>query len=440
MNNVLFPLTPTPVQEADEGCKSARVQRPNRTQVELRPVDLEGLLPADHRARLVWEFVEGLDLGPLYAQIKAVEGHAGRPSIDPAILMALWLYATLEGVGSARALERLCEQHDAYRWVCGGVSVNYHTLAEFRVGHGEWLDTQLTASVATLLCEGLVDLKRVAQDGVRVRASAGAASFHRAERLGRELAEAEAQVAALRCEVHEDPAATARRLKAARQRAAEDRKKRVEEALAQLPEVAARKKAADRDKARVSTTDPEARVMKMADGGFRPAFNGQLATDTATQVIVGVDVSNVGSDLGQAAPMVEQIQARHGTCPDELLVDGGFVAHDDIVALAQPETGCLVYAPVPEPRDPSRDRHQPLPSDPEAIREWRQRMGTERAKQIYKHRAATSECVNAIARNRGLRQFLVRGLAKAKAILLWFALAHNLLRAVSLRQIAAQPA
>jgi len=438
-SDTLFALVPLqrPAEEVERG---PRVQRPNRMQVELRPVDLDALLPVDHRARLVWEFVEGLDLGPLYAEIKAVEGHGGRPAIDPAILMALWLYATLEGVGSARALERLCEQHDAYRWICGGVSVNYHTLADLRVGHGEWLDAQLTVSVATLLSEGLVDLKRVAQDGVRVRASAGAASFHRQERLERHLTEAEDQVAALRRELDEDPAATSRRRAAARQRAAEGRHQRVKEALAQLPEVAAKKKAADRDTARVSTTDPDARVMKMADGGFRPAFNGQFATDTATQVIVGVDASNVGSDLGQAAPMVEQIRARHGKGPEELLVDGGFVAHDDIVSMAQGETRCLVYAPVPQPRDPSRDRHVPLPSDPEPIRQWRQRMGTEPAKEIYKRRAATSECVNAIARNRGLRQLLVRGLVKAKAILLWFALAHNLMRAVALRRTAALPA
>jgi transposase len=436
MSDTLFPREPVGGR-AEDVKGGPRVQRPNRSQMELRPVDLDALLPPDHRARLVWEFVEGLDLGPLYGEIKAVEGHAGRPSIDPAILMSLWLYATLEGVGSARALERLCEQHDAYRWICGGVSVNYHTLAEFRVAHGEWLDAQLTASVATLVSEGLVDLKRVAQDGVRVRASAGAASFHRRERLEGCLAEAEAQVAALRREVHEDPAATSRRLAAARQRAAEEQRERVAKALAQLPEVEAKKKAADKDKARVSTTDPDARVMKMADGGFRPAFNGQFATDTSTQVIVGVDVSNVGSDLGQAAPMVEQIRARHQKGPDELLVDGGFVAHDDIVAIAQPGLRCLVYAPVPQPRDPSRDRHQPLPSDPEAISEWRQRMGTDQAKEIYKDRAATAECVNAIARNRGLRQFVVRGLAKVKAILLWFALAHNLMRAVALRRAAA---
>ena len=437
-DDALFPLSP-PVKVADESADSGaepRLQRPNRAQLELRSVDLDGLLAPDHRARLGWDFVQGLNLAPLYAGIKAVDGHAGRPAIDPAILMALWLYATIEGVGSARALARLCEEHDAYRWICGGVSVNHHTLAEFRVGHGEWLNTQLTTSVATLLSEGLVDLKRVAQDGIRVRASAGAASFRRRERLECCLADAEAQVAALQSEVDQDPGATSRRQAAARERASAERRERVKKALKQLPDVEAKKKAADKNKARVSTTDPEARVMKMADGGFRPAFNGQFATDTATQVIVGVEVSNLGSDLGELAPMVKQIQERYEQRPAEMLVDGGFAKHEDIIALAQPEVGCTVYAPVPEPRDSSRDRHQPLPSDPEAIAEWRQRMGTDQAKVIYKERAATAECVNAIARNRGLRQFLVRGQEKVKTVLLWFALAHNLMRAAALRSAA----
>jgi transposase len=441
MNNILFDLpSPDAPRQQPDVTAEPRLQRPNRAQLELRPVDLEGLLPADHRARLVWEFVEGLDLGPLYAEIKAVEGHAGRPPIDPAILMALWLYATIEGVGSARAIARLCEEHDAYRWLCGGVSVNYHTLADFRVQPVEDLDRLLTTSVATLMAEGLVTLTRVAQDGVRVRASAGAASFRRRPRLAAFLAEAEAQVEALRREVHDDPGATARRHEAARKRAAEERQQRVAKALAQLPEVEAKKKADEKGKARVSTTDPEARVMKMADGGFRPAFNAQFATATTAQLIVGVDVSHAGSDLGQLAPMAEQLRERYGQAPAEMLVDGGFAAHDDISAVARPEVGCTVYAPVPEPRDPTRDPHQPRPGDPEAIARWRQRMGTEEAKAIYKERAATSECVNAIARNRGLRQFLVRGLAKARAVLLWFALAHNLMRAVALRQAAAQTA
>jgi len=414
-----------------------RVERPNREQLELRSVDLESVLPADHRARLVWEFVAGLDLAPWYREIKAVAGHAGRPAIDPAILMALWLYATVDGVGSARAVARLCEEHDAYRWICGGVSVNYHTLADFRVQHAESLDQVLTTSVAALMAEGLVTLTRVAQDGVRVRASAGAASFRREPRLEGYLAEAAAQVAAVRQELADDPGATTRRQAAARQRAARERQDRVAKALAQVAELQAQKKAAERDKTRASTTDPEARVMKMADGGFRPAFNGQFATDTATQIIAGVDASNVGSDRGQLVPMTDQLHERYGQAPPEMLVDGGFVTLEAISAVAQPEVGCTVYAPVPTPRDPSRDPSQPRPGDSEAVAQWRERMGTDAAKTIYKERAATAECVNAIARNRGLQRFLVRGLPKIKAVLMWFALAHNLLRATALRQAAA---
>jgi hypothetical protein len=250
------------------------------------------------------------------------------------------------------------------------------------------------------------------------------------------LAEAEEQVEALRRELHDDPGATTRRQAAAQQRAATERRQRVAKALEQLPEVEAKKKAAERAHARASTTDPEARVMKMADGGFRPAFNGQFATDTAAQVIVGVDATNLGSDQGQLAPMTEQLQGRYGQAPAEMLVDGGFAKHEDIIAVARPEVGCTVYAPVPAPRDPTRDPYQPRPGDPEVIAAWRQRMGTAAAKTIYKERAATAECVNALARNRGLRQFLVRGLAKAKAVLLWFALAHNLMRAMALRRAA----
>src|SRR5712692_8606074 len=437
MTDTLFELpSPEAPRQGPDMQAEPRLQRPNRAQLEWRAVDLEGLLPADHRAGIVWEFVEGLDLTPLYAAIKAVEGHAGRPPIDPAILMALWLYATVEGVGSARALARLCEAHDAYRWLCGGVSVNYHTLADFRVQPVEELDRLLTTSVATLMAAGLVTVTRVAQDGVRVRASAGAASFRRRPRLEECVAEAEAQVEALRHEVHDDPGATTRRQAAARQRAADERQQRVAKALEQLPEVEAKKKATERERARASTTDPEARVMKMADGGFRPAFNGQFATDTAAQVIVGVDATNVGSDRAQLAPMTEQLQKRYGQAPAEILVDGGFVNHDDIVAVARPEVGCTVYAPVSAPRDPTRDPYQPCAGDPEAIAQWRQRMGTEAAKTIYRERAATSECVNAIARNRGLQRFLVRGVARVRAVLLWFALAHNLMRAAALRQAA----
>ncbi len=411
MSNTLFPLPPADeTREVPVSPTTPRVQRPNREQLELRSVDLDGLLPPDHRARLVWEFVEGLDLAPLYAAIRAVEGGAGRPAIDPAILTALWLYATLEAVGSARALDRLCDQHDAYRWIAGGVSVNYHTLADFRVAHGETLDALLTSSVATLVSEGLVTLTRVAQDGVRVRASAGAASFRGRERLQQHLDEAAAHVQALRRELEDDPAATSRRQAAARTRAATERQARVQQALEQLAAVEAQRQqardsSARRRTARASTTDPEARVMKMADGGFRPAFNAQLAADTGSPIIVGVDVINGGSDLGQLPPMVDQLRRRYD-------------------------------APVPQPRRGGRDPHQPLRRDSPAVAAWRERMGTATAKAIYRGRAATAECVNAIARNRGLQQFHVRGLTKVRVVTLWYALAHNLMRAVEIRRLA----
>ncbi len=383
--------------------------------------------------------MEGLDLSPLHARIRAVEGHPGRPPIDPAILVSLWLYATLEGVGSARALARLCEEHDAYRWLCGGVGVNHHTLADFRVDHVDVLDAMLSASVAALMADGLVTMERVAQDGMRVRASAGAASFRRGDTLDAALVEAEAQVAALRTELDDDPAATSRRVSAARERAARERAERVRRALGQLPavEAARRRNGKPTEDARASTTDPEARVMKMADGGFRPAVNAQLASDVASQVIVGVDVSDVGSDHGELRPMLDQLERRYARAPAAMLVDNGFVDLTEIVALSERHCGTILYAPPTTPRDPTRDPHVPLPDDPPAVAAWRTRMGTSEAKDIYRERAATAECVNAIARNRGLRHIPVRGLEEARTMLLWYALAHNLMRTVALRRAAA---
>lgn len=440
--NTLFLLPEVPPHESAAWPPEARarVQRVNRHQMEMRTVALDALLPEDHQARLVWEYVEGMDLAPLYEPIRAVEGRAGRDAIDPKILLALWLYATLDGVGSARQLDRLCSDHVAYQWICGGVSVNYHTLSDFRTGHTEFLDELLTQSVATLMHQDLVTLHRVAQDGMRVRASAGAASFRRRKTLAECLPEAQEQVEALREELEADPGASSKRQQAARVRAARERSERIRQALEELPDVESKKKPAERDKARVSTTDAEARVMKMADGGFRPAHNVQFASDTDSQVITGVDVVNTGSDQGQMSPMVEQHQERYGRAPDEVLVDGGFAKHEDIEKVSSPENGTEVYAPVQKPKKGDRDPHVPRPGDSEVIAEWRRRMGTPEAKTIYKERASTAECVNAIARNRGLRQFLVRGLAKVRAVALWFALAHNLMRAVALRAQAATAA
>jgi transposase len=442
-----------------------RVQSAVRNQVELRACDLDSTLPADHQARAVWAFVQSLDLQALYARIRAVEGSVGRAPIDPAILMSLWLYATLDGVGSARELDRLCDSCDAYRWLCGGVGVNHHTLGDFRVEHAQWLDGQLTRSVAGLLSQGLVSMTRVAHDGMRVRAHAGAASFRRRETLQQLMQDAQAQVQALKQEVADDPGAGSRRVRAARQRAATERAQRIDLALkamdvidknmsgkgkkartdtdrteAASPDQAAGEPSAEEQpneakhakkpkqpkEPRASSTDCDARVMKMADGGFRPAFNAQLAVDTETMIITGVDLINSGSDMNQMLPMHAQHQDRYARVPDEWLADGGFAKHTHIEQLEAQAT--KVFAPVLAPKDKLRDRYAPLPGDSQALSQWRERMGTDEAKLIYKDRAASIECTNAHLRNRGLQRFNVRGLMKARAVLLWHALAHNLKR------------
>jgi transposase len=398
---------------------------------------LDNLLDTDHQARVVWDFCRGLDLSDFYDRIRSRDGGPGRAAIDPRLCIALWLYATLEGVGSARALAWLCENHNAFRWVVGGVSVNHHTLSDFRVDHVEFLDQLLTHSVAVLREQGLVDLNRVAHDGMRVRASAGAASFHRRATLEECLTEAQDQVARLKEELDDDPSAPSRRHAAARDRAAADRAARVQQALARLPELEAKKTPAEKDQARASSTDPEATVMKMADGGYRPAYNIEYSADTASLVIAAVEVTTRGSDAGQITPLNDQIHDRHGAYPAEALVDGGFVRLEDIETAQSPPRGTTVYAPVPRPKDARRDRHEPLPGDSAQVREWRQRMGTEPAKTIYRQRASTIECVNAQARNRGLLRLLVRGLRKVKAVALWFAIAHNLACGLRLRAKAA---
>jgi transposase len=401
----------------------------------MRVSSLDAMLPEEHQARVVWDFVEGVDLTCLYESIRAVQGRPGRDAIDPRILMALWLYATLDGVGSAREVDRLCTDHLVYQWICGGVPVNYHTLSDFRTSNVELLDRLLTRSVAGLMHEGLVTMTRVAQDGMRVRASAGTSSFRRGKTLERLEAEAQEQIEALRKELADDPRAGTKRRRAAQERARRDRRDRIARARRQLPDIERKKPAEKKDQARASTTDPDARFMKMPDGGIRPAANVQMATDTASGIITGVDVSNNGSDKGQMGPMLQQHEDRYGQRPEDALVDGGFAARDDIDSASRSEPPTTVYAPVQKSRkDKSKNCYERQPGDTDAVAAWRQRMSTPEAQEVYKERASTAEWVNAMARNRGMQQFLVRGLQKIKAVVLWFALAHNLIRAAVLRR------
>jgi transposase len=415
-----------------------RVVKPVRNQLSLQPTDLEALVPEDHPVRGIWALVERLDLSAFYDEIAARGTTAGRPATDPAVLLGLWLFANSEGVGSARLLEKLCDRDAPYRWICGGVSVNHHTLADFRVKHGKKLDRILTQVLAALMKEGVVQLKRVAQDGMKVRASAGAGSFRRRQSLERCRKEAEEQVRKLRREVAGDPSASTKRVAAAKERAAKARVAAVDAALAELEVIEEQRAARDekkpsdakrRQEARASTTDAECRVMKMADGGFRPAYNVQLATDESGY-IVGAQVTNNGTDQPHVAPMLEEIERRTARTPAEYLVDGGFVTHQNIEAIS--ERGAVAYAPVPAARNDSIDRHVAKRGDSPAVAAWRVRMGTEKAKRVYVRRGVLAERTNAELRvHRGLDRLNVRGLAKVNTVVLLAALTLNVLKMVA---------
>ncbi len=398
----------------------ARLRRAERGQVEFRAASLDDLLPGDHLARLVWSYVSGLDLSALLSGIAAREGVGGHPATDPAILVSLWLYATIEGVGSAREVARLCESDVAYRWLCGGVSLNHHTLSDFRVGHADWLDGELTRGIAGLLAGGLIGLDQVAQDGLRIRASAGSGSFRRLPTLEKAQRLAAAQVERLKAEIEADPSAGQGRRAAAQRRAAAERLARLEAALAAMPQAQARKR---RNKgkppqARVSTTDAQARVMRMADGGFRPAYNLQLAAETTHGLVVGVAVSCSGADQDNLLPMVEQLDARYGRKPAAWLADGAYVGKRGIDRLAS--QGIELFAPTDGVAVPA--------DEPEstAVQAWRARMASPAGHTRYRRRAAVIEWVNAGCRNRGLYTVNLRGAAKLRAVGLWQALAHNM--------------
>ena len=421
-----------------------RMKSPDRSQVDPNPKRIDDLIPADHKARLVWQLVQELDLAPLYAGIRAVEGHAGRPATDPRVLVALWLYATEEGIGSAHELMRRCYDCDPYQWLRGGVDVNYHTLSDFRTAHLEWLKDQVVANVAAMRAEGLVDLKAIGQDGMRVRASAGNDSFKRQETLQRLLEEAEQQWDCLQQDFDQETGRSARQ-QAAQERSARERIERLKHAQEEVKKVAEareKRKKGDGASARASTTDPSARRMKMGDGGTRPAYNIEFATDLNNLVIIGADLINAGSDAGQMEPMVQQIEAEQAPLPQggEYHVDGGFVTMEDVESVGQ--RGVTVFAPpkeVEKQQQQGKDPYAPKRGDTPKVAEWRQRMGTAEAQERYKQRGKC-EWSNAQCRNRGLYQFVVRGLQKVKSVVLWFVLVHNLFRWVALRAERAKAA
>jgi transposase len=430
----------------------ARFIRADRVQTRWDFVDLEALLPSDHRARVVWGFVETLDLSPLYDAIKSREGEPGRPPPDPAVLLALWLYATIEGVGSARQLERLVERDVAYRWIAGGVPLNYHGLSDFRVGHVEVLDRLLSESVTALIAEGLVSLAEIAVDGTKVRANASRESFKTGSKLAQVEAAVEKRLTALKAEIESDPEASSRRKRAAQARAAQEVKERAERARAALDRVRAEKEkrakthpqdeAKKKSEPKASLSDPEARSMRFPDGAVRPAYNAQIAATPSEGLIVSVEMTDRRNDAGLAAPMVDDIVRRYGQTPEKLLVDTHYATSEDIAALAEHAAGPVkVFAPPPTERADVTprslaNRKSKRAREPESVKEWRSRMETQAGQEVYGLRKLI-ERINANLKNHGFGFLYVRGLIKAKAVALWYALANNLMAAHRLRSKAA---
>jgi transposase len=405
-----------------------RVKAAQRDQVMMHLLSLDEMIRVDHPVRNIWRYVCSLDLSAFYRDIQAVQRGAGRDAVDPRILLTLWLFATVEGIASARRLADLCTRDLAYRWICGEVGVNHDLLNTFRNSYPEALDKLMTETIGILLHHDLVSLTRVAQDGMRVRASAGKSSFRRQATLEEHLQAAREQVEQMRQEDDDDAGGRSRQ-EAARQRAAEERVERLEQAIAErekLHQQREQKKKGTGGEARVSTTDPEARIMKMADGGYRPAYNVQFATAADSRVIVGVAVTNEGSDSGQMEPMVGQLGENFGVRPAEYLVDGGFSSREDTTRLEQ--QGVQVYSPVKKEEtllEQGQDPYARRRGDSDEYYAYRQRMKTAAAKAIYRERSSTAEFPNAGCRNRGLWQFPVRGLQKVRTLAVWQALVHN---------------
>jgi transposase len=419
-----------------------RVNRADRSQPRFEVVDLESQLGEDHRARTVWDFVSGLDLSEFYARIKARGETAGRSATDPKILLALWLYATLEGVGSARALNQLCERHIAYRWLCGGVGVNHNILCEFRGENGALLDRLLTQSLTALIGAGVVTLEEAAIDGTKVRASASKDSLSGAGRLSRIAAAVEERIKGLKAELEADPEASQRRAKKRALDAAEERARRVAAAKAKLAELEAERverqkthaaEEAQKSEVKVSPTDSEARMMKFPDGAMRLAYNVQVATSCG--FVIAIEPTDRRNDKGLAPMLVEQIKARCAAVPGRLLADTGAMTQDDIASLAKTHPAMTIFSPPPKEKDDvkeetKRKRAWKLRNEPPAVQDWRERMAGDEAKSIYARRKNT-EHAHAHMKNRGFATMLVRGLAKVRAVCLLHALAHNLARALS---------
>jgi transposase len=321
-----------------------RLKPIDRSQCFWGAIDIEKLIEEDHPARGIWAMVNQLDLRRLEEKIKAVEGRAGQSSLDPRLLMSLWIYAYSEGISAARELSRMCEYEPGCQWLTGMQAVNYHTLSDFRGDHKDELDEIFVQVLGLLSAEGLIEMKRITQDGTKVKAQAGGNSFRREQRVRQHLELAREQVESMGSAESEE---LSQRVIQARKRASREKKQRLEEALQELEQIQKARAESEKAQVRVSETDPEARVMKQSDGGFAPSYNVQISTDAANGIIVGVDVTQAGNDCDQLVNGIERVEANTGQTPEQVLVDGGYTMKNSNIEVMA-ERGVDLIGPVAE--------------------------------------------------------------------------------------------
>jgi transposase len=462
----------------------------NRNQLMIRPVDIEELVEEDHSVRAIWAMVCGLDWSRFEDAVKVVEGGQGRSNTDLRLLAALWIYAYSQGVNSARELSRMCSHEPGCQWLTAMEEVNYHTLSDFRTKDKEGQDDLFKQVLGRLSAEGLTDLKRVMQDGTKIRAQASGKSFRREDTLREHLKLAQEQIEAMGSPDSEE---LNQRVIKAKQRAAREKKQRLEQALEELKNFEQDREESEKAR-RVSESDPEARVMKQPDGGFAPSYNVQVCTEASNKIIVAVETTQAGTDYDELVHGIDAVHSNTGQIPEQMVVDGGYIKNANIEEAA--ERGVDLIGPVAESnpaaslkkrgvspdfypdkfrydestntftcpaektltfqrtsRHDRRIEHQyrakaadcescpfrqqccpKAPSrmvlrreDSEAVKAFRAKMQTEQAKQIYRTRAEVAETPNAwIKAKFGLRQFQLRGLRKIGIEAVWACLTYNI--------------
>src|SRR5487761_322755 len=469
------------MSEENAASKQPLIRFVNRQQMSWRAVDVEKLIGEDHAARAIWALVGRLDLGRFYEGIASSAAEGGRPAFDPQLLISLWVYAYSQGIGSAREVARRGEYDPAFQRLTGLDAVNYHTLADFRVEKQKELDVLFTQVLAALSKEGLITLEQVMQDGTKIKALASSGTYHREGTIREHLERARQRVTEMGDPRNEESSPKAKQAQA---RARREQQERLEDALEELQKLRARKTGEKaKSEARVSTSDPQARVMKQSHGGLALSYNAQISTDAAHGIILDAAVTQEAEDSAQLLPAIDRVEQRLKKKPRQMVADGGYTTRDNIEKTAgreidflgsmrwdnvpsgattphrlppsafiyQPETNryvaraqdCQACTRKPEccPENEKRGRSVARPEESQMVVAFREKMASEEAQAQYRRRGRVVEFCHAWIKTKlGLRQFHVRGLPKTQTELLWACLTYNLQQWIRLRKLQTVPA